>query len=89
MIKVNGTYWKDPSFLSDPDNWVFSPMVRHDASQPCFSAATLVWRGKRADSFGTCVAHLCNAFISFQCCIHPRSIQHVESAHLQNTILGD
>ena len=25
---VNGTYWKDPSFPSDPDNWVYAPMVR-------------------------------------------------------------
>ena len=24
-MEVNGTYWKDPSFPNDPDNWVYAP----------------------------------------------------------------
>lgn len=24
-MEVNGTYWKDPSYPNDPDNWVYAP----------------------------------------------------------------
>jgi len=35
VTRVNGTHWKDPGFPSDPDNWVYAPMVRA-ASTACF-----------------------------------------------------
>lgn len=41
VVEVNGTYWKDPSFPNDPDNWVYAPT----ACPCCYfpPAATSLW----------------------------------------------
>ena len=86
-MKVNGTYWKDPSFPSDPDNWVYSPMVCLGALWPCFSAAMLLFQGK----WVLHIECMCCSFMPCFCwllLLHLRSIQLLEPASSQNTNQG-